>query len=95
MSTNNTQAEVVMYTTPWCPYCIRAKHLLNKKGVSFKDHNVANDAAMRAKLVEWTRRRTVPQIFINGKSIGGCDELYALDSAGALDTMLAEAPAAT
>lgn len=82
------QAEVKIYTTPWCPYCIRAKRLLDRKGVGYEDTNVYSDPEMRRKLVEWTGRNTVPQIFINGKGIGGCDELFALDAVGELDSLL-------
>ncbi|CAM2070692.1 glutaredoxin 3 [Sulfidibacter corallicola] len=90
----NYQAEVVIYTTPWCPYCIRAKHLLNKKGVAFRDVNVSFDREMRQKLVQMSGgRTTVPQIFINGQSIGGSDELHGLEHQGELDAMLAAAPA--
>ena len=83
------QAQVKIYTTPWCPYCIRAKHLLKQKGVAFEDVNVAFDPETRSRLVEQTGRTTVPQIFIDGKGIGGCDELYTLESRGELDKLLA------
>ena len=78
-----------MYTTTVCPYCIRAKMLLNKKGVPFEEVNVSGDDAKRAWLVETTGRRTVPQIFINDEAIGGFDDMYALDRAGELDKKLA------
>lgn len=83
-------AKVVIYTTTICPYCVRAKMLLQKKGVAYEEINVGNDHEMRLKLVEMTRQRTVPQIFINDRSIGGCDELYALERQGALDPLLAQ-----
>ncbi|MDO8331841.1 MAG: glutaredoxin 3 [Fluviicoccus sp.] len=83
-------AKVVIYTTTICPYCVRAKMLLQKKGVAYEEINVGNDHEMRIKLVEMTRQRTVPQIFINDRSIGGCDELYALERQGALDPLLAQ-----
>jgi glutaredoxin 3 len=82
------KAQVVMYTTPICPYCIRAKHLLKKKGVSFQEVNVAFDHAKREWLIATTGKRTVPQIFINDEPIGGCDELYALEAEGKLDALL-------
>jgi glutaredoxin 3 len=85
-------AEVVMYRTPFCPYCIRAKLLLEKKGVPFREIDVSGNYGARAWLVEVTGRRTVPQIFINGASIGGCDELFALDRAGKLDPWLSQEP---
>ena len=83
-------AHVVIYTTTICPYCVRAKMLLQKKGVAYEEINVGNDHEMRIKLVEMTRQRTVPQIFINDRPIGGCDELYALERQGALDPLLAQ-----
>ena len=68
--------DVVVYTTPYCPYCRMAKDLLHQKGVAFKEIDVAEDDAMREKLVQMSGgRETVPQIFVDGKSIGGYDEL--------------------
>ena len=84
------QGEIKMYTTPWCPFCIRAKRLLDSKGVRYEDTNVATKQSVRAELLQLTGSRTVPQIFINGQSIGGCDELHALDAAGKLDPLLAD-----
>ncbi|RZU47009.1 glutaredoxin 3 [Fluviicoccus keumensis] len=83
-------AHVVIYTTKICPYCVRAKMLLQKKGVAFQEIDVSNDHEQRMKLVEITRQRTVPQIFINDRHIGGCDDLYALERQGALDPLLAQ-----
>lgn len=80
--------EVVIYTTTICPYCVRAKMLLQRKGVPYQEVNVTGDDAARVALVERTRQRTVPQIFINGEHIGGCDDLYALERAGQLDAKL-------
>lgn len=82
-------ADVVIYTTPICPYCVRAKHLLKQKGVAYREVDVSRDANERLALMERTRQRTVPQIFINDEHIGGCDELYALERAGQLDAKLA------
>lgn len=82
-------AEVLIYTTPYCPYCIRAKAHLRQKGVNFQEIDVSGDRAKRAWLYEATGRTTVPQIFINGKPIGGCDDMLALDRRGQLDPMLA------
>ena len=81
--------EVKIYTTPWCPYCVRAKRLLDKKGVDYEDINVDGQPEVRAKLREITGRTSVPQIFINGKGIGGCDDLHTLEGIGELDTLLA------
>lgn len=82
-------ARVRMYTTNVCPYCIRAKTLLKAKNVTFEEINVSGDHETREWLVKTTRRRTVPQIFINDEAIGGYDELRALDSTGELDKKLA------
>jgi glutaredoxin 3 len=82
-----------MYTTPICPFCVRAKQLLAQKGVRFAEHNVMLDPAMRGQMMERAGgARTVPQIFINDRHIGGCDELYALDAKGGLDPLLAGEP---
>ena len=78
-----------VYSTLICPYCIRAKALLNAKGVPYENIDVTGNAAMRAWLVQQTGRRTVPQIFIGDESIGGFDELRALDRTGELDRKLA------
>ncbi|MFM7737590.1 MAG: glutaredoxin 3 [Alphaproteobacteria bacterium] len=82
-------AEVTIYTTGTCPYCFAAKSLLAKKGVRYDEVDVTGDDAARARLVERTGRRTVPQIFIDGASIGGYDELAELDRGGQLDVLLA------
>jgi len=77
-------AEVTVYTTQVCPYCIAAKRLLGQRGVAYQEIDVSNDPGKRAWLVEATGRRTVPQIFIAGEAIGGFDDLAALDKSGAL-----------
>ncbi|MGO9453487.1 MAG: glutaredoxin 3 [Candidatus Binataceae bacterium] len=85
-------AKVEVYTTNYCSFCTRAKNLLKKKGVAFTEIDVTDDDALRAKMVEMSGgRRTVPEIFINGRIIGGYDELSALDARGELDPLLAEA----
>jgi glutaredoxin 3 len=82
-------AEVEMYTTMFCPYCSRARALLHKKGVAFLDIDVADEPERRTEMVRRAGgRATVPQIFINGEHIGGCDDLVALDRAGELDPKL-------
>jgi len=83
-------ANVVIYTTSICPYCVRAKMLFQRKGVSYEEIDVSRDNELRIKLMEQTKQRTVPQIFINDKHIGGCDDLYALERQGALDPLLAQ-----
>ncbi len=82
-------AKVVMYTTQQCPFCVRAKALLRHKGVSFEEIDVGDDPELRARMVEASGRRTVPQIFINDRAIGGFEELHALDQDGELDRLLA------
>jgi glutaredoxin 3 len=78
---------VVMYTTQYCPFCVQAKALLQQKGIPFKEIDVGADADIRDKMVEASGRRTVPQIFINGRAIGGFHELRALDQQGELDRL--------
>ncbi|MEN9850281.1 MAG: hypothetical protein RL128_444 [Pseudomonadota bacterium] len=81
---------VEIYTTQTCPYCIAAKRLLLKKGVDFKEIDVGGQPQLRAAMTQKAGGRTsVPQIFIDGKHVGGCDDLHALDHAGKLDPMLA------
>lgn len=82
-------AQVTIYTTGTCPYCFAAKSLLAKKGVRYEEIDVTGDDAARAQLVERTGRRTVPQVFVDGISIGGYDELAELDRGGQLDVLLA------
>jgi len=80
---------VEIYTTRTCPYCISAKSLLNKKGVSFTEIDVGSDMSLRDKMTNRANgRRTVPQIFIGDTHVGGCDDLYAADRAGKLDQLL-------
>ncbi|HLN23269.1 MAG TPA: glutaredoxin 3 [Patescibacteria group bacterium] len=82
-------AEVEIYTTRICPYCVRAKSLLSRKGVAFTEIDVGDDDALRAAMmVKAGGKRSVPQIFIGGKHVGGCDDLHALDQAGGLDPLL-------
>ena len=83
--------KVEVYTTSYCPYCIRAKSLLKSKGVAFEEIDVTRDSALREKMIELSGgRRSVPEIFINGKIVGGYDELRALDEQGGLDPLLSE-----
>jgi glutaredoxin 3 len=82
-------AEVIIYTTSACGYCVAAKRLLGQRGISYREIDVTADAAKRAWLVETTGRRTVPQIFIAGQPVGGFDELAALDKSGELAAKVA------
>jgi glutaredoxin 3 len=83
-------SEVLVYTTPRCPYCVMAKRLLAGKGVAFQEIDVAHDHEKRRWLSEATGQRTVPQIFINGKPYGGFTDIAALDRQGKLDAILSE-----
>jgi glutaredoxin 3 len=81
--------EITVYSGPFCPYCIKAKALLDKKNVSYEDFNVKEDSVKFDEMLSRSNgRKTIPQIFINGQHIGGCDDLYALDAAGKLDALL-------
>ena len=75
---------VKLYTTSSCPFCIRAKRLLEARGIPFEEIDVGNDDALREEIIQRTGRRTVPQIFVDERSIGGFEELAALDAAGKL-----------
>ncbi len=82
-------AEVELYTTMYCPYCSRARALLQRKGVAYVDIDIAEEPTRRDEMIRRAQgRSTVPQIFINGEHIGGYDELAALDRAGELDSKL-------
>jgi glutaredoxin 3 len=82
-------AEVELYTTMFCPYCARARALLERKGVTYTNIDIFDEPARRGEMIQRAGgRTTVPQIFINGEYIGGSDELVALDRAGQLDAKL-------
>jgi len=79
---------IVIYTTQYCPFCVRAKHLLEKKGKNYQEIAVDGDPVLRAEMTQKSGGHTVPQIFINQQPIGGCDDLYALERQGRLDELL-------
>ena len=80
---------VKMYTTAYCPYCVRAKQILKSKGVEqIEEIRIDSDPQARATMMDLTRRRTVPQIFIGETHVGGCDDLIALDGRGGLTPLL-------
>jgi glutaredoxin 3 len=80
--------EILIYTTNICPYCIMAKRLLDKKGVSYTEINVEAQTGLREEMMRKTKRRTVPQIYIGDLHVGGFDDLYALEQGKKLDTLL-------
>ncbi|KGD84792.1 glutaredoxin 3 [Pantoea sp. PNA 14-12] len=81
-------ANVEIYTKPTCPYCHRAKALLNEKGAAFQEIPIDGDMAKREEMIKRSGRTTVPQIFIDGQHIGGCDDLMALNDRQGLDPLL-------
>jgi glutaredoxin 3 len=81
-------SDIEIYTSPYCGYCHRAKALLTRKGATFTEIDIMDDDHKRAEMMKRSGRRTVPQIFIGGKHIGGCDDLYDLDSSGGLNPLL-------
>lgn len=84
-----TSPGITIYTTSTCPFCVRAKQLLTRKGVAFDEIDVGRHPEQRGEMMQRAQgRRTVPQIFIGDLHIGGCDDLHALDEAGKLDQLL-------
>jgi len=84
----NTKSEVIMYSTRFCPYCMRARRLLKNKGVEYKEIAVGGNNELWAEMEQLSGRSTVPQIFINNESIGGYDDMAKLDQIGELDQLL-------
>ena len=83
-----TRPAVTVYVSDWCPYCQRAKGLLAEKNVVFSEINIEDDANLREEMIARSNRRTVPQIFIGDKHVGGCDDLFELDRSGELDRLI-------
>ena len=81
---------VIIYTTKYCPFCIRAKHLLKQKKADYQEIAVDQNIKLRQEMMQKCGRHTVPQIWINQQHIGGCDELHQLEREGKLDTLLAK-----
>ena len=77
-----------MYSTGFCPYCVRARMLLERKGVAYTDVRVDLEPTLRAEMIERSGRTSVPQIFIDDFHVGGCDDMYALENQGRLDPLL-------
>jgi glutaredoxin 3 len=80
--------DVTIYTTAWCPFCIRAKMLLDKKQIKYTEIKVDGDQEKRQEMTKLSGGRTVPQIFIGNTPIGGCDEMFALERQGELDALI-------
>jgi glutaredoxin 3 len=83
-----SQPDVVVYLAGWCSYCQRVRGLLTKKGILFREIDVDDDPKLREEMIARSGRRTVPQIFIGEKHVGGCDDLFALDGSGGLDRLV-------
>jgi glutaredoxin 3 len=83
-----SQPAVTLYVSDWCPYCQRAKGLLTQKQVAFSEINVEDDAKLREEMIARSSQRTVPQIFIGDRHVGGCDDLFELDRSGELDRLI-------
>jgi glutaredoxin 3 len=83
-----SQPAITLYVTGWCPYCQRAKALLDSKQLVFNEIDVDEDPKLRQEMIARSGRRTVPQIFIGERHVGGCDDLYALESKGELDQLV-------
>lgn len=83
-----TKPEIILYSKQVCPYCVRAAALLKRKGAEFREIKITDEATKIEMMEKSGGRMTVPQIFIGGKHIGGCDDLYALNAAGELDALL-------
>ncbi len=82
-------AKVEIYTWQYCPFCIRAKALLDQKGINYEEHSIDGDQKARSIMIDRANgRKTVPQIFINDEGIGGCEELYSLESANQLEQLI-------
>jgi glutaredoxin 3 len=86
----SSAAHVVIYTKSWCPYCIRAKALLDGKQARYEEIDIEREPARRAEMVTRSGRSTVPQIFIGATHVGGCDDLHELDARGGLDPLLVQ-----
>ncbi|MBE9114671.1 glutaredoxin 3 [Lusitaniella coriacea LEGE 07157] len=84
---------VEIYTWSWCPFCLRAKALLDRKGVDYTEYSIDGDEEARAEMTKRAGRSSLPQIFIDGQPIGGCDDLHDLEAGGQLDELLVNSAA--
>lgn len=80
--------QIIMYSSDYCPFCMRAKSLLHKKGLNYQEINVDRDRALRQEMTQKSGKTSVPQIWIGEQHIGGCDEIHALERSGSLDQIL-------
>jgi glutaredoxin 3 len=83
-----SRPQITVYITDWCPYCRRARNLLTGKSATFHEINVEEEPKFREEMIARSGRRTVPQIFIGDKHVGGCDDLFALEESGELDRLI-------
>jgi glutaredoxin 3 len=83
-----THPAVTLYVSDWCPYCQRARGLLAQKNIVFSEINVEEQSKLREEMISRSNRRTVPQIFIGDRHVGGCDDLFELDRSGELDRLI-------
>jgi glutaredoxin 3 len=81
-------ADIKMYSSAWCPFCIQAKRLLDSKGATYDEIMVDGDPSIRSKMMQESGRHTVPQIWINDQHVGGCDDLFMLERSAKLDSLL-------
>ncbi len=88
---DETSTEIIMYSTDWCGYCQRARNLFERKGVTYREIKI-DEGSNREEMMQRSGRRTVPQIFIGERHVGGYDDLAALDRAGEVDKLLAQLP---
>ena len=85
----NTMKAITLYSNAWCPFCRRAKMLLEQKGVQYTEIDIERESGMRQEMIERSGRTSVPQIFVEDIHVGGCDDLYAFEQQGKLDLLLA------
>ncbi|NVK42005.1 MAG: glutaredoxin 3 [Oceanospirillaceae bacterium] len=83
--------DILLYTTSWCPFCVRAKMLLDHKGLEYREINLDREPAKRIEMMERSGRRSVPQIFFGDTHVGGCDDLFALERNDGIESLLAQA----
>ncbi|GGO87991.1 glutaredoxin [Marinobacterium nitratireducens] len=81
--------DILIYSTSWCPFCVRAKMLLDHKGLEYREINLDQEPTRRLEMMERSGRRTVPQIFFGDTHVGGCDDLFALERSGGIEQLLA------